>query len=248
MRSVIGIAAAICVTQAAAFDWENAKAIASEQLFEAYENSAFAQLPMTRADVRQQKLSKFEGREIAPLSKEHRRNYQQSHHNMMGQRKRLGLAKVGVAAGPTVEQQYDALATLSGWILGFATGLTYNQDGEGICYSAIESFIISLDTSTDILKKIYIPAYLPEAQVAIQDFTAISAALYVDCALDKLFNMLIHLASQEGITEISGRLAGDYLFGIQQFLDVRAEPENYSTQERGRIYGKTVSTALNYYI
>ena len=166
----------------------------------------------------------------------------------MQTRERLGLGKVGLAAGPTVEQQFDALSSFSGFVLALLGGMTYNGEGDSECYQTAESFIIALDTSTDVLKKIYIPAYLPELQVIIQDFVFIAAYTYTACSIDKLFNQLVHLASQEGITELSGRVAGAYLFEIAAAQEVRSNPDDYTTQEKGDTYGKAIAVTLNFYI
>ena len=105
---------------------------------------------------------------------------------------------------------------MGGFFLNILTGMTYTNGASSKCYDAAESVIISLDTGSDVLKKIYIPAYLPELQVQIQDFIAISAAFYVDCSIDKFFNTVTHLASSEGLSELGGRLAGAFMFEIKK--------------------------------
>lgn len=82
--------------------------------------------------------------------------------------------------------------------------------------------------------------------VQSQDMTALTAAFYVDCSLDKLFNQLVHLASEEGVTEISGRVAGSYFFEINAAQKAWQNPEDYTTKERGRIFGTALSVILNY--
>ena len=44
----------------------------------------------------------------------------------MATRDRLGLGKVGLAAGPTVEQSFEALSSFSGFILALLAGMTYD--------------------------------------------------------------------------------------------------------------------------
>ena len=121
-------------------------------------------------------------RRIATLNTEQRKRANDAHHSLMAQRARLGLPVVG--QGPNVEQQYDQLNSTSGLILNVLTGMAYNGDATNSkCYSAAESAIISLDTSTDVFKKLYIPAYLAEAQIQIQDLIAILAAVNIDCSV-----------------------------------------------------------------
>ena len=237
MRSVIGVALAMVATQATAFEFNGPVA------------TFWNNLPKTRADVRE-KHAQFADRQVAPLSNHQRHKYNEAHHSMMAQRARLGMGKVGVAAGPTVEQQYAVLNSLGGAVLAFIGGMAYNGgDGDSKCYNAFESLIVAADTSTDILKKIYIPAYLPEIQIQLQDSIALTAGFYVDCSVDKFFNQIIHLASQEGITEISGRVAGAYLFEISDALEAyNAEEGTFARTETARRYGKATATVLNYFI
>jgi len=56
-----------------------------------------------------------------------------------------------------------------------------------MCYAASEDVIIGYSTLNDVIKKAYIPAFLPEIQVQMQDIVALTAALYVDCSIDKFF-------------------------------------------------------------
>lgn len=119
-------------------------------------------------------------RRIATLNPEQRKRANDAHHSLMAQRARLGLPVVG--QGPNVEQQYEALNSTSGLILNILNGMAYNT-ANSKCYGAAETLIISLDTSTDVFKKIYIPAYIAEAQVQVQDLIAILAAVNIDCSL-----------------------------------------------------------------
>jgi len=93
--------------------------------------------------------------------------------------------------------------------------MTYNGDAtDSNCYSAAESMIVSIDSGSDILKKLWITAYWAEAQIQLQDFIAISSGLYIDCSGDKLFNTLSTIASSEGMSTAGGRVAGALPFEI----------------------------------
>jgi hypothetical protein len=132
--------------------------------------------------------------------------------------------------------------------LNILAGMTYNGGSDSKCYNAAESFIISLDTGSDIFKKLYIPAYWAEGQVQSQDLLAISSALYVDCNIDKFFNTVTHLASAEGVSELGGRVAGAWLFEISKCTDAYSNSELYTAQERGKAYGRCASIVFNYTI
>lgn len=129
------------------------------------------------------------------------------------------MARVGFAS-PNVGQEYAELNSFSGFMLNVLQGMSYSQGGNSKCYDASEDIIIGIDTFADVFRKLYIPAYQPEIQVQIQDMIALNAALYVDCSVDKFFNNLTHLASSEGVSEISGRVAGAYFFEIKAAQNV----------------------------
>lgn len=165
----------------------------------------------------------------------------------MGQRERLGMPLVG--AGPNVGQDYAELNSTAGFILNLIGGMSYNGDASNSkCYSAAESTVISTDTLTDIAKKAYMPAYWAELQISGQDLLALTAGLFIDCSLDKLFNVVSHLASSEGLSTVGGRVGGALPFEIKKCTEVYKNPESYSAKEKGNAYGKCVSIVLNYTI
>ena len=152
-------------------------------------------------------------RYVPDLSREHRIKAINAHHSLMDRRERMGLAKVGMAT-PEVGQDYAALNSLSGFTLNVLQGMSYQQGGNSKCYDASESVIVALDTTSDLVKKVYIPAIWAEMMVQAQDITALFAAFYVDCSVNKFFNQISHLFTEEGTTEVSGRVAGAYFFEI----------------------------------
>jgi len=99
---------------------------------------------------------------MKPLTEAQRHLYYDAHHNLMARRARLGLARVGYANSPEVGQDYSQLNSASGFVLNFLRGMSYSKGSDSKCFSAAESFIVSLDTLTDIWKKIYITAYWAE--------------------------------------------------------------------------------------
>ena len=255
MKTFGMVATAAIATQANAFEWEDVKTYAAPMLghlvngvfdIDVYDQPVWEHIELTnrhhvRAKLRENK------RRVKQLTPAQRKRTVDAHHSLMAQRERLGLPLVG--AGPNVEQSYSELNSTSGFILNMLTGMAYNGDAtNSSCYSASESLIIALDTSSDIFKKIYIAAYWAEAQVQIQDSVAILAGVYVDCSIDKIFTTLLHLASSEGIAEVTGRVTGALPFQIRKCQSVYNNPEDYSTKERGNAYGQCVSIVLNYTI
>jgi len=111
-------------------------------------------------------MAEFSNRKIKPLTKHQRRMAIQAHHNTMDRRDRLGLPRVGRAAGPKLGQSYENLNSFAGNMINLLKGMQYNSAGlNSKCIDGFESFVIGLDTSSDILSKIYIPAYWAEGQV-----------------------------------------------------------------------------------
>lgn len=154
-----------------------------------------------------------------------------------------------VGAGPNVQQNYAELNSTSGFILNVLTGMAYNGDATNSrCYRAAEDMIISLDTGNDVIKKLYIPAYWAEFQVQVQDLVAITAATYVDCSIDKVFLTVSQLASSEGVSTVSARVAGALPFEISRCQAAYKFPHLFTTAERGFRYGKCLSIILNYTI
>ena len=175
---------------------------------------------------------------------EHR--FKEAHHNIQATRKRLGMAQVGMG-GPQVRQNYAQLQSGAGFLLNMLSGMTYNEGSESRCYDAAESFIIAVDTGSDILRKIYIPAFWAEAQVTSQDFITLIAGVYVDCNLTQAFNTATELFTSEGISQLSGRVIGAWPFEISGCLKARNDP--FIDQiEKGYKYGKCLSIVLNYTI
>ena len=186
-------------------------------------------------------------RRIPTLNHEQRKRANDAHHSLMAQRERLGLPVVG--QGPNVQQQYEQLNSGFGFLLNLLTGMAYNGDATNSqCYLAAETMIISLDTSTDVFKKIWIPAYLAEAQIQIQDLIAILAAVNIDCSLQQVILNVSQLASSEGISTVSARVAGALPFEMKACQQAYQYPEFFTTQQKGYRYGKCLSILLDHTI
>ena len=171
-----------------------------------------------------------------------------AHHNIMDRRKRMGLPLVGAAAGPKVGQSYENLSSLSGNFLNLLTGMQYNSGAsDSKCFDSAESIIIGFNTFSDIASKLYIPAYWAELQVQFQDTSALTSAVFVDCNLDKMFTTLSHLATSEGVSELTGRVAGAAFFELSKCVSARGDSE-LKGSEKAKIYGKCASVLLNFTI
>lgn len=108
MRNQIAFAVAIMAAQATAFEWneviENLQSFEFAKAADSFSNAEWSEiLPevTTRADARKW-IAEHGDRKIKPLTMEHRRAAITAHHNIMARRERLGMPKVGAAAGPRV--------------------------------------------------------------------------------------------------------------------------------------------------
>jgi hypothetical protein len=140
-------------------------------------------IPVTRADA-----TKAFGGQKKSFKSNHANEIAvyEAQHNIQAQRTRLGLPLVG--AGTDERQSYENLNGFFGRFLGFAQGLQYNpNDPSGECFGAIENLLIASDNGLSILTKIWMPWYLSEAQLILQDTIALQAGFYSRCDVDKFF-------------------------------------------------------------
>ena len=214
MRTPFALACMSMAAHSYAFDWGMVKhSLLTSSLGNDYESHPIYQFHgSNRATIRENHQELF-AKEVKPLTTAQRHQAINAHHNVQSRRARLGLPQTGYAS-PLVEQEYGELNSLSGFMLNVLQGMSYKGTGNNKCYDASESIIIAIDTSTDLIKKFFIPAIWAEILIQLQDMTALSAAFYVDCNVNKFFNQLVHLSSEEGMSEISGRVAGAYFFEI----------------------------------
>ena len=241
--------------QAEALDWSDVKqivqAIDYSQIYDMIHESEIydSVVAWSKTNRHSKNRELHENKRRIPQLTTHQRNqYNESHHRLQARRARLGLAKIGAGAGPNVGQNYDQLNSASGAILNTLKGMSYGNATNSQCYNAFESIIVSIDTGSDVLRKIYIPAWLAEAQVQFQDFIYVFAALYVDCKFDKFFTTVSHLATSEGVTELVARGGGAMPFELSTCIDVYQNPENYTKTERGYANGQCISIILNWTI
>jgi hypothetical protein len=90
-----------------------------------------------------------------------------AHHNVRAQRKRLGLQVIGARPDEDSRKAYDDLKGLPAYILGLAQGLQYSSGGGGKCFNAVESGLNAGGSLFYVLTKVYMPWYIPEAQLII---------------------------------------------------------------------------------
>ena len=248
MRTPFTLACMCIAAQTYAFDWDMVKhSLLSASLGENYETHPIYEFHGSNRATARQRMAKHGDRHVPELSRQHRIKAIDAHHNLMARRERLGLAKVGMAT-PEVGQEYSELNSISGFMLNVLQGMSYQQGGNSKCYDASEDIIIAIDTSSDLIKKFYIPAIWAEMMVQAQDITALTAAFYVDCSVNKFFNQVSHLFTEEGTSEVTGRVAGAYFFEIAAAQKVWNNPDDYTSKEKGQAYGRAFSVVANYYL
>lgn len=124
-----------------------------------------SKIPRTQEDARK----KFGRVREFKTSPQHRIMAEQAHTNVRAQRERLGLAPLTAdGRGGNLKKSYEDLGGFSGYILGVAKGLQYNQAaGPSPCFNAVEATTVAGSNLFFILSKIYQPWYVPEAQLVV---------------------------------------------------------------------------------
>jgi hypothetical protein len=173
-----------------------------------------ADFPVTKQDAR----DKYTVPHSFKTSHAHQQMYAAAHDNVRSQRVRLGLPHIGAARGEDVFKSYQDMTGFSALVLGIAQGLMYNSAaGPNACFNAIESGLITSSNFFFIASKLYLPYYLPEFQLVLQDNVALIGGLYTDCDVNKFFDSMTTLISSEGVSSLGARAGGSYFFQYAKF-------------------------------
>jgi len=229
MKSTFAIACMAATTQANIFS--DVKA--------AYDN-----FPVTKQEARE----RFTVPRNFKMTPAHAEAYKQAHHNVRAQRERLGLAPIGARPDEDMRKSYEDMTGLTALVLGMAQGLMYNAAaGQNSCFSAIESGLTASSNFFFVLSKMYMPWYVPEAQLVIQDNVALLGGFYTDCDINKFFDSMTTLISSEGLATLGSRAGGSYFFEFSSFKEMRADPMA-STFVKAEKFGKLFGAVTNYHI
>lgn len=206
-----------------------------------------ADFPVTKAQARAKYGPKYQ---TFSSSKASIQAYEQAHSNIQAQRERLGMTRIGAdpKLGQSTADAYRSMTGLSAFVVGVAQGLSYNPNaGSGTCFNAVSSSVLSASNLTYVLRHIYLPFYLPELQLVLQDNIALMAGFYTDCDVNKFFDSMTTLISAEGSSSLMARAGGSYMFDFQEFKKTWAD-ESASTFDRGASFGKLFGAVTNYHI
>lgn len=107
--------------------------------------------------------------------------------------------------------------------------------------------MIAVDNSFSVFTKIYMPWYLPEAQYTLQDVTALNGSFYLDCDVNKFFNIMTALISLEGISELGSRSLITYFFEYKTFKNTLSDPQSTSFAV-GTAFGALLGNVVDYHI
>ena len=117
------------------------------------------------------------------------------------------------AIGNDYWSAYDKESGLGALITGMTKGLMYNSaNGPDGCFTTVADSTIALSNVFYVMRHIYLPWYLPEAQLVIQDNIALMGGFYTECSVNTFFDSMTTLISAEGISSLGARGAGAYLF------------------------------------
>ena len=170
---------------------------------------------------------------------------------MRAQRERLGLAPIGtanaLAAGDAFEA-YENMGGFTGSVLGFFKGLQYNsQGGPNKCFSAVESSLTASSNLFFILARMYMPWYVPEAQLVVQDSIALIGGFYTDCDVNKFFDSMTVLISEEGMSQMGARAGTASQFEWKQYKNLKKEKQITNFQKQAA-FGKAFGAVTQYHI
>jgi len=133
-------------------------------------------------------------------------------------------------------------------ILGTFAGLQYNSAaGPNKCFGAVESGLTASSNLFYILTKVYMPWYVPEAQLIVQDTIALTGGFYTACEANKFFDSMTALFSEEGASALGARFVTAQQFELKKYNKIKADPKTTSFQ-RGEAFGKAFGAVTAYHI
>jgi hypothetical protein len=125
---------------------------------------------------------------------------------------------LGLVASPSavvnINSVDESVNGIVGWALGIAYGLQSSQLKSGVCYDAVDSTISLLEAIYLVLRQIYLPWNLGYLAQDVQDLINMSAAIYAQCQLQTLINVVSGLLSVEGISTIGAQVGGALIYEI----------------------------------
>jgi hypothetical protein len=213
---------------------------------------AWDAFPVTKDQARK-KYNKS-GYKAFKTSPEHQQAVAEAHVSVRAQRERLGLAPIGMAGvvaagrGDNIRKSYEDMTGFTAGILGMAMGLQYNSAaGPNKCFNAIEGALTASSNFFWVLARIYMPWYVPEAQLVVQDNIALLGGFYTDCDVNKFFDSMTTLFSEEGLSSLGARGATASQFEYKRYQKAKEDPRG-STFTRGESFGKLFGAITNYHI
>jgi hypothetical protein len=171
-----------------------------------------ADFPISKADARAKYGAKYREFKTNPT---HQQAVKEAHHNLRAQRERLGLPRIGAdpARDEDVRKAYEDMNGLSAWMLGLTQGLQYSTSGStSKCFDAVEGMTTGFSNLFYVLTRMYMPWYMGEAQLAMQDTIALFGSVYIECDVNKFFDSMTTLFSVEGVSSLGARGGGAYFF------------------------------------
>ena len=91
----------------------------------------------------------------------------------------------------------------------------------------------------------YMPWYIPEVQLIIQDNIALFGGFYHDCDMNKFFDSMTAVISQEGLSAMGTRLAVASKFEYKAYQDMKANPQSTNFQ-KSAAFGKAFGAITQY--
>ena len=127
-------------------------------------------------------------------------------------------AMLGLVASPSavvnINSVDESVNGIVGWALGISFGLQSSQLKSSVCYDSVDSTILLLESIYLVVRQIYLPWNLGYLAQDIQDLINMTAAIYAECQLQSLINVISGLISVEGISTIGAQVGGALIYEI----------------------------------
>lgn len=91
----------------------------------------------------------------------------------------------------------------------------------------------------------YMPWYVPEAQLVLQDSIALFGGFYQDCDMNKFFDSMTAVISQEGMSALGTRYAVASKFELKKYKEIKEVPSS-SNFMKAAAFGKAFGAITQY--
>ena len=93
----------------------------------------------------------------------------------------------------------------------------------------------------------YMPWYVPEAQLVVQDSIALIGGFYTDCDVNKFFDSMTVLISEEGASQMGARAGTASQFEWKKYKETK-QKKKVTNFQKNAAFGKAFGAVTQYHI